>query len=198
MGFSSGIILSQLDGDGFTGYDKFGVRLGIRSHAYLSRRVDFIIELNYEEKGSRFEAKDSENPGLKNQHVDLGYAEVPVIFRLYLKNRRTFFGEAGVALSYLIKNSFKDGNSGTSINRYDEVSDNFRRSELNAVLGAGYAVTPRFGFMFRTTLGLIHLYYNADVVDIVARLPPAQRNDANVPLVLLRNYLVSVSAYYLL
>ncbi|MCB0685193.1 MAG: hypothetical protein KDC53_01675, partial [Saprospiraceae bacterium] len=69
MGFNSGIILSQLDGDGYTGYDKLGVRLGIRSQAFVSSRMDFIIELNYEAKGSRFEAKHAENPNRKNQYV---------------------------------------------------------------------------------------------------------------------------------
>lgn len=198
MGFNAGVILSQLDGDGFTGYDKLGIRLGIRSQAFISRRVDLIFELNYEEKGSRYEAKDSENPGLKNQSVSLAYAEVPILLRIYQRKRRAFFVEAGAAISYLIKNNFNDGNTGGTIERYDNASANFNRSELNVVLGAGYAISPRFGMLFRTTIGLNKLYYDESVVNQVAKLPPRQRHDSNVPIVLLRNYLVSIGAYYLL
>lgn len=198
MGFNSGLIFSQLDGDGYTGYDKAGIRLGIRSQAYLSPGVDLIVELNYEQKGSRFEAKDSENPGLKNQFVHLDYAEVPLLIRFYLKQKRVFFGELGMAVSYLVRSHFKDGNTGKSIMRYENALPLFERSEFNAVLGGGYAVTPRLGMLFRTSIGLNRLYYNAEVVNQVAQLPPAQRHDAHVPLVLLRNYLVSFGVYYLL
>ena len=198
MGFNSGIILSQLDGDGFTGYDKLGIRLGIRSQAYVSKRLDLIFELNYEEKGSRYEAKDSENPGLKNQQVNLAYAEVPILLRIYQRKKRAFFVEGGLAISYLIKNYFNDGNTGGSIERYDKAALNFQRSELNALLGAGYAITPRLGMLFRTTIGINKLYYDESVVNEVARLPPHQRSDSNVPIVLLRNYLVSLGVYFLL
>ncbi|MCB0664342.1 MAG: PorT family protein [Saprospiraceae bacterium] len=198
MGFNSGIVFSQLDGDGFTGYDKLGVRLGIRSQAYLSPSLDFIVELNYEQKGSRFEAKDSENPGLKNQFVRLDYAEVPLLLRFYFKERRMLFGEAGLAVSYLVRNSFKDGNTGQTIMRYEDALPNFERSEFNAVLGGGIAISPRLGLILRTSIGLNRLYYNAEVVNQVAQLPPAQRHDSHVPLVLLRNYLVSAGVYFLL
>ncbi|MCB0689866.1 MAG: hypothetical protein KDC53_25175, partial [Saprospiraceae bacterium] len=105
---------------------------------------------------------------------------------------------AGLAISYLINSQFEDGNNGKNLARYDEATGQFRRSELNALLGGGFALTEKLGILFRTTIGLNHLYYNSDVIDVVARLPPEQRNDPDVPLVLLRNYLVSVGIYYLL
>lgn len=199
MGFNSGLILSQLDGDGFTGYDKMGLRLGIRSQATISQRVNLIIELNWEEKGSRFEEViPSDSKGIKNQVVHLNYAEVPVIFRFYPKNKQSIFLEAGAAISYLTGNRFPSEGIDDHPNRYESVADDFERSEANAVLGGGYAFAPRFGLIFRTTIGITHLYHNLDALKELAAIPKPQRNNANAPLVLLRNYLISVGAYYML
>jgi hypothetical protein len=201
VGFNSGFILSQLDGDGFTGYDKMGSRLGIRSQATISGRINLIIELNWEEKGSRFEEDiPSDGRGVKNQVVHLSYAEVPVIFRYYHKSKQTIFVEAGAAISYLTGNRFPAQGMGDSDlpNRYESVSDDFKRSEVNAILGGGYAFTPRFGLIFRTTIGITHLYYNLHALEELAAIPKPQRHSPDAPLVLLRNYLISAGAYYML
>ena len=199
MGFNSGLILSQLDGDGFTGYDKMGLRLGIRSQATISQRVNLIIELNWEQKGSRFEEViPSDGKGIKNQIVHLNYAEVPVVFRFYHKRKQTIFVEAGAAISYLTGSRFPPQDIGDHPNRYESVSADFERSEVNAVLGGGYALTPRFGLIFRTTIGITHLYYNLDALKELAAIPVTQRNKPEAPLVLLRNYLISAGAYYML
>ena len=198
MGFSSGLTLSQLDGDGFTGYDKLGLRLGIRSQAYISKNVDLIIELNWEQKGSRFESAVAVDTEKKNQVVGLDYAEVPFILRFYGRNRQSLFLEVGTAISYLVRNKFHGQEVGVPLERYQMVAQDFRRSEINAILGGGYACTTKFGLMFRTSIAVNHLYHNPDVIDQVAKLPQAERNNPDVPLVLLRNYLISVGAYFLL
>jgi hypothetical protein len=198
MGFNPGVILSQLDGDGYTGYDKPGIRLGIRSQALISRKIDFILELNWEEKGSRFELVNGDKKLKKDQLVRLAYAEIPVIFRFYLGTRRAFFGEAGGAVSYLVKNQFINENTGEVLSRYQSVVSGFNRSELNAVLGGGYAFNGRLGCFFRTTIGISHLYLNHEAKSGLSQIPPDQRNQPETPLALLRNYLVSIGGYYLL
>jgi hypothetical protein len=198
MGFNSGLILSQLDGDGHTGYDKPGLRLGIRSQAYISKNVDLIIELNWEEKGSRFESGEADENGKKNQVIRLDYAEVPFILRFYGRKRQSLFLEAGTAISYLVSYKFFGPQIQVPLERYQMVAQDFRRSEINAILGGGYAFTARFGLVFRTSIAINHLYHNAEVIDQVAKLPQVERNNPDVPLALLRNYLVSVGAYFLL
>ena len=193
MGFNTGIILSQLDGDGYTGYDKLGIRLGIRGEAFLSEKVDFIIELNWEEKGSKFETEDPEQSSkIKNRTVGLAYAEVPLLFRIYHKRRNHLFYEVGAAISYLVKNQFDDSHSTQSLEVFRSIADEFNRSEWNIVLGGGYAFNSRFGIHFRTTIGVNHLYRDLSVLERLKNLPA----ESEVPIVQLRNYLMSVGAYY--
>ncbi|NND31190.1 MAG: PorT family protein [Saprospiraceae bacterium] len=193
MGFNAGFILSQLDGDGYTGYDKIGMRLGLRGQAFISEKIDFIIELNWEEKGSKFESEDPEQSSkIKNRTVGLAYAEVPLIFRVYHRKRDHLFFEAGASISYLVKNRFTSTNVEESLENYRSIADEFNRSEWNLVLGGGYAFGPRFGLLFRTTIAVNHLYRDLSVLEKLNNLPA----DDDVPIVQLRNYLMSVGAYY--
>jgi hypothetical protein len=192
MGFNAGATLSQLDGDGYTGYDKLGLRLGLRSQASISERIDFIIELNWEEKGSKFESEDPEqNSKIKNRAVALSYAEIPLIFRFYGRKHPHLFAEGGAAIAYLVKNRFVDPD-GESLGAYREIADDFSRSEWNLVLGGGYAFNDKFGVLFRTTIGVSHLFRDLSVIEKLQNIPAG----STVPIVQLRNYLMSVAAYY--
>ena len=194
-GVGTGLIFSQMDGDGFTGYDKAGKRIGLRGQAYISETVDFIIEMNWEEKGSKFES--NEDPfGEKNRTVHLVYAEIPVLFRFFRKKRNNLFGELGASISYLVKNRFSVMGEG-NLDRYEEISADFNRSEWNFVLGAGYQFDRHFGILFRTTIGLQHLYRDRTLLDEF-RNRPAAGKDEEVPIAQLRNYLVSIGAYYII
>lgn len=172
--------------------------MGMRSEAYVSKNLDVIIELNWEEKGSRFESKNPEDNQKKNQLVKLDYAEVPILFRIYGRNRQSVFVEVGAAISYLVRNKFQGKETQVPLERYELVAQNFRRSEINAILGGGYAFTQKFGLMFRTSIAVNHLYHDPTVIDQVTKLPITDRNNPDVPLVLLRNYLVSIGAYFML
>jgi hypothetical protein len=192
MGFNAGTTLSQLDGDGYTGYDKLGIRLGLRSQASLSERIDLIIELNWEEKGSKFESEDPEQDSkIKNRAVALSYAEIPLIFRVYGKKHRHLFAEGGASIAYLVKNRFVDPD-GETLRSYREISDDFNRSEWNLVLGGGFDLNNRFGVLFRTTIGVTHLYRDLSKLAQLQNLP----GGSPVPIIQLRNYLMSVAVYY--
>ena len=196
-GVGAGIIVSQMDGDGFTGYDKLGKRIGLRGLANISEKIDLVVEMNWEEKGSKFETiVDNKKSDLKNRTIDLAYAEIPVLCRFFLKRRGGLFGEVGVSISYLVKDRFHRGVRGGDLDEYESLAPMFNRSEWNAVLGGGLELSRHFGFLFRTTFGFSYLYRDLSALEGYLNRPAG--SNAEEPIVQLRNYLVSVGAYYII
>ena len=196
-GIGSGLILSQMDGDGFTGYDKLGMRLGLRGIAHISERVDFILEMNWEEKGSTFESIiDGNVSAEKNRTLALTYAEMPMMVRIFNRRRGGLFYEGGFAISYLVKDEYLREGRATDLEQFEKVSPDFNRSEWNVVLGLGYEFNRHLGVLFRTSFGFSHLYRNLEAQEGFLNRPVGSTEEP--PIVQLRNYLVSVGAYYII
>ncbi len=195
-GIGSGLIISQMDGDGYTGYDKIGKRIGLRGQAYINETMDFIIELNWEEKGSRIETDLVLSGGEKNRTIHLVYAEIPMLLRLFSKKRNGLFGEIGASISYLVKNRFKVDGDG-SLDKFEQLAADFNRSEWNAVLGGGYEFNSHFGILFRTTIGFQYLYRNQEAIEAWQTQVRLKEGEPE-PILQLRNYLVSVGMYYII
>jgi len=186
-----------MDGDGFAGYDKFGKRLGLRGLAYISETVDIVVEMNWEEKGSRFESlSDNKLSDSKNRAIHLAYAEIPVIVRFFRKRRGGLFGELGVSISYLVKDTYDSAGKGSNLDQFEELAPEFNRSEWNVVLGGGYEFNRHFGALFRTTIGFSYLYRNLSALDGYLNRPSGSLEEE--PIVQLRNYLVSAGVYYII
>ncbi len=195
MGLGIGATLAQMDGDNFEGYDKLGLRVGIRGEAYLSPRWDVILEMNIEEKGSRLGDDPTMQSGDKNRVISLTYAEMPLLLRYFLFRRPGLYLESGVAVSYLLKSKFTVHRSAPSLQNFEEISPDFNRNEWNAVLGGGLTLNPRLGFYFRTTIGFSHLYRNLEVKEAYVKAGGKLGVGEHQPIFQLRNYLVSLGAY---
>jgi len=156
--------------------------------------------MNWEEKGSQFAPiLEKEEDPRSDSRVKLTYAEIPLLFRVYRREQSNFFLEAGAAISYLVKYRFDfDPHSEKSLQQYEAVVDKFNRSEWNLAFGGGFAFNHHFGILFRTTIGLDHLYRDAEALSKDPGYKPAGQNRDEDPILLLRNYLVSLSAYYLI
>ncbi|MEM6697615.1 MAG: hypothetical protein AAF806_16255 [Bacteroidota bacterium] len=86
-GIITGVNLSQIDGDDYSGYDKLGIMGGLQGIALLNRRTKLVTELLYSSKGSRVENELIFQPQ-KNRVLAVNYAEVPILIRfcLFQKN----------------------------------------------------------------------------------------------------------------
>lgn len=197
-GIQGGLSLSQLDGDQFTGYDKKGIWFGIRGQTNLSRHTEFMVELNYVQKGSRFGR--TQKSDLKNRLITLSYAEVPVIFRFYKKTKKALFYDLGISVSFLINEHFQFERSPKMEESFEEIIPDFQRRELNGILGIGWSLNSRLGCFVRTSIGMSLLYENEapSVGSQFLRTVLPHQADQPVQISHLRNYHIMVGTFYLI
>ena len=96
--FNAGIIaggnVSQIDGDFWVGYHKFGYQAGAFVNLRVSPRSAFQMELEYIQKGSRKNA-DSASGDFFTQIIRLHYIEIPLLYQYTFAGK--FSAEAGPA-----------------------------------------------------------------------------------------------------
>ncbi|MBK9254741.1 MAG: PorT family protein [Saprospiraceae bacterium] len=145
-----GMNASQVDGDDWAGYDKFGLQVGGRLSYRMEGSMDVSLEMLYSQRGAaekRFAKGDEKN-------IRLNYFEIPVIFSLkdwyiekgdYYKAR----AEAGLSYGYLFE---------VQTPLFDE--QNFKKNDLSWLLGVGYQFGRRIGMSLRYTSSFGKIYRN--------------------------------------
>lgn len=148
-GLLAGLATSQVDGDGFAGYNKAGMFAG----GFVSKKFSpeskwtGMFEITYIQKGSK------KNPIYR---VKLNYAEVPLLVKYDFivsdsaNGSRTNFGVlGGIAIGTLVKSEESDAfgvlTGGTP----------FQKVDVSYVLGLSYALTEHIGFEARIEYSLI-------------------------------------------
>lgn len=193
VGPALGLVASQVDGDGFQGYDKLGLRIGLRAEAHLNPNIDLVIELLYEQKGSRFESTELDylDQG-KNRILVFDYAEIPLLIRFYHRKHYRIFFETGFSFGRLIKHDFISVGRSQGFSEFRHVPDQLNKQEVNVVLGGGWQVSDHLGVLFRTTVAIRNFYdHNANPAESsTISDPDAQIVDH------LRNYLISLGIFY--
>ena len=196
MGVGIGGLLSQMDGDDFEGYDKLGLRVGVRGQAYISPRLDFAVEMNFEEKGSRFENDPAITSSDKSRKIALSYAEMPLMLRYFIRRRPGLYIEAGAAISYLLNSRFEVESDAVSLDEFEKLSPSFNRSEWNVLLGGGFAISDHLDFYFRTSIGFSHLYRDLETRKALEGGQPLGVGETSI--YQLRNYLISFGMHYII
>ena len=97
-GVLAGGLVSQVDGDTWVGYHKFGFLAGAFVRLEISPRSSFQMEMEYIQKGSRHNV-DSNNFSDQPYLLRLHYLEIPVLYQFSFGKR--FSVEAGPALSLI-------------------------------------------------------------------------------------------------
>jgi len=104
--FYGGLILggnaTQVDGDNYAGYKKFGLNAGGIMYVRLDEHLAASIEILYSQKGARSDG-EQEVPGkiiIQKYKVTLDYAEIPIQIN-YFDKRRSHFG-AGFSIGRFI------------------------------------------------------------------------------------------------
>lgn len=154
-GLVAGANFSQVDGDGYKGYDQFGFTGG--GILYLpfgndvglpfDATIALSLEVLYEQKGAHGNGAIY-NSNVTGQNIRLHYAEVPVQINLFRGTRKSNFG-MGLALGFL-------GYSEETIEEDNSISLKpgypFHKFDLSYVLTAnihifnGLFVSPRFEY----------------------------------------------------
>jgi hypothetical protein len=148
-GILAGGLVSQIDGDTWQGYHKFGYLAGGFVSLRLSPHSSFQLEMEYIQKGMRQGADTVTNTG--NTYLTrLHYLEIPVLYQYTFAKR--FQAEAGPAMDVLI---------GT----YDEVNSlevpyltvPYRTVTLSGILGISCFITDHLKANFRFNYSLISI-----------------------------------------
>ncbi|MEM8528578.1 MAG: outer membrane beta-barrel protein [Bacteroidota bacterium] len=198
--FHAGIIvganLSQIDGDRFSGYDKRGIVGGLQGIAVISRRINLVTELLYSQKGSRIEYNDLLFTE-KKRILGLNYAEAPILVRIKLisdlENYRPLELETGFSIARLLSSDIRE-----ELNRLDysftEVATDFKRTDLNYIIGMHFELLPNFNLGVRSNISLTNFYQ--DELTEEEKRQRARFGNSSGPYTLFRNYHLSFYASY--
>lgn len=130
-GLTGGIVASQLDGDKYAGYNKFGLQGGAYVNRFLAKKLSAQLSLLYKEMGSR---EDSEGLHYK---CKLQYVIMPLTIRYHHFKKVDF--EGGLSLGYLIK-QYEEDNDGYEIDNPVE----FNKFDFCWMVGLNYKFTEKF------------------------------------------------------
>ncbi len=149
--FNGGILLggnvSQVDGDTWAGYHKFGFQAGGLVGLRISPHSSFQMELEFFQKGSRKNA-DSVHGSLDTYLLRLNYIEIPILYQYTFAKR--YFLETGPAVDILF--SYKE-----QVNGFDETFVPLRTVTLAGILGFGGYITKHLKADFRFNYSLLSI-----------------------------------------
>jgi len=146
-GLIAGISGSQIEGDGYGGYDKIGFIAGGFVKSDLSEKLSAQFEIYFINKGS-FDALHPDKGDFDSYKVNLSYIEIPVALQY---NQKQFTFEAGLYLGKLI---------GTP-RIYDEIGERFvyqypfKSFDFGGLLGISYHLNEHFILNLRSKNSLI-------------------------------------------
>jgi len=208
-GMVIGLNFSQVDGDKYNGFDKPGFRGGVNGGMYLKDRLDLVVGLLYNQKGS---AVSVFNPK-RGSRIYLNYMEVPLMIRfktkkaeerkkgrkkIQQKEQGYLVLEAGVSYAKLINYSIEEY---IQLPRqeisFERLSGAFKDDEFNAIMGFNYFFTRNVGFGFNCTFQLNKVYANPLLNDSTApEILSTFNNDPNSKVILLKNYQIAFQVVY--
>ena len=148
-GLLGGLVGSQIEGDGYGGYNKLGFLVGGFTNTDLIEKWSAQFEIYYITKGSFKAAKPSK--GIYNKfYVNINYIEVPIAIR-YKHNK--FMFEIGPYLAKFLSLTFKDEfgeREQPFINSYPVNSFDF-----GGFVGINYNLTDKIIFNLRSKNSLV-------------------------------------------
>ena len=145
-GLKAGISSTQIDGDGYSGFNESGAILGASVKTQLNESWDAILEMQWIQKGSRDPA-DPANGKIQSYRIELDYIEVPVLLSY---NTNKFSIQSGLSFGYLFSSKESDHN-GTINDPFFA----FKSSETSYNIGLQYSFTERFAFNMRYQRSLL-------------------------------------------
>jgi hypothetical protein len=156
-GLLAGIVTSQVDGDGFSGYNKAGLLSGafVSSKLHHESKWSASFEITFIEKGSR-KTPHPDKGDYADYRVRLNYVEVPLLMQYDFavsdsteSQRSKFAVFGGIAIGKLIHSAewdaFGQVRGGTP----------FQFEEISYILGLSHSITKHIDFDVHTQYSII-------------------------------------------
>jgi len=153
--FKGGLILglnsTQVDGDTYAGYNKFGIAAGFYVYTPITDNIDVQMEIKYMGKGAR-KNSTSTNPGLYINQLD--YIEIPLMFDYKTSEKIALNG--GLGFGYLFNTAIKDD--------YGKISGNFgfKSFELSGIAGMNYVLTDMVKVYLRFSYSILPILISSE------------------------------------
>ena len=190
--FNAGVVLgfntSQIDGDQYMGYDKYGFFAGVRGIARITENFELVIEMLYNKKGSR--DPDQFVPGSSsNRFISLDYIEIPILFHFKVDGKYGAGGfELGMSYGQLFGTRINEHVRNINFSSFAAIRDDFNNDDLALIVGGGIFVTDHIRLMGRLNYSLNHLYKNDLPPEILIDNPLEIRSMRNLQLGVGVNY----------
>jgi len=164
-GLKAGIATSQVEGDTYGGFDKFGFDGGVTLNGKLSEKWRAQFEILFVQKGSKH-IGDGSKGDYSFYLMRLNYVEVPLLLQYQLKK---FTFEIGPGIGYLI-----------NAKEYDAVGEiynpiPFYKTEVSASIGINYQIYKKLGITWRFTNSMLPIRKYASGASFWFN--PGQRNN---------------------
>lgn len=155
-GIVVGINASQIQGDDSAGYNRLGVRAGLRGIVKLTDKTEFGLDLLYSMRGSTTELVPNNNSLRYVIHLD--YIEVPVWISykdwLAPDGYYRIQGFAGLSYGRLFNTRVQD------VIILEDEQENFAKNDLSIALGVSYHLSRKFSLGVNYTRSVVPLYNN--------------------------------------
>ncbi|MEQ8908295.1 MAG: outer membrane beta-barrel protein [Vicingaceae bacterium] len=147
-GILAGVNASQVSGDGYSGFNKAGILVGVYTDIDISQKVNLQFEINYSQKGSR------KNPNTKEGDTEfflmrLDYVEIPVMAR-FKNNRFTY--EVGLYYGQLVNQYLEDENGPFNI---PEPLNEMKSYDLGGLVGINFNFTENIIMNWRINQSIL-------------------------------------------
>ena len=150
-----GLNAAQIDGDDLAGYNKPGLRGGLRAITYLSPNSDLVFDILYSERGSR--QLGDPTFATFDQIFRLQYIEVPVMYTIkdWLDEASDYYrvqAYGGLVFSRLF------GSEAINVSPFEQEQENYNEFSIGFTLGAAYNLSDNFsiGIHFNRNFTLLY------------------------------------------
>jgi hypothetical protein len=151
-GFILGGIVSQLDGDYYGGYHKFGELGGVFVNLNITEKSSFQMEIEFIQKGSRKNADSIGNTADTTFLNRFNYLEIPVLYQLRLY--KGLSAEIGPAVDILISSKVESNGLDAS-NAPNQIP--LRPVTLSGIIGVSYDLSKHLRANFRVNYSLLSI-----------------------------------------
>lgn len=153
-GVMAGVVTSQVDGDGYSGFHQIGWTAGVFGRIPTNGPSSWQMELKYSLFGAHSDAKEVE-VGMNPMDIRLHYIELPIMFRYDLsklningKSLDFITLELGLSGDFLVRGT----QSANHENNFDNPAWLFLSATGN--LGVQFDINDRFGINIRSMYSL--------------------------------------------
>lgn len=140
-GFVAGCNITQVDGDGYSGYHKIGLNFGPVAYARFSDHFGASLAINFSQKGSISKNYTEDASGLgyvDDYSIKLNYIELPLLLHVFTGNRVN----VGVGASYARLISAKETAITYAQINIDPNVYPFRKNDFNVMGEVNYMFYP--------------------------------------------------------